>query len=263
MNTDFCGSSNEPAVTVCDTTSLLNQLTMVPILTSRFSNVKSSIFEEMIGASGPPASGVGDGGTGVDVTGTFVAVGTGLEVASSTVAMGSSVAVGRAVGVPVLVTGALVGSGVEVGTGVVEGVGLGGIEITVSGTGEGATVGCCGGVEGAVPGPALEHATPMTISMARAAAKACFGPDDNTFSVTSRNLLRGAKHRSIRLLGRSVPGSGRTSSRKADVRPDSFARALNLIRSDHPFRIFQLDADIGMSKNRDGIDRRSRGVIEP
>ncbi len=257
LNTAGCGSSNDPAVTVCFTPSLLNQLTMVPTLTSRSSNVKSSILEEMIAGPGAPAAGVGDGGTGVDVTGRDVAVGTGLEVACSAVAAGSAIAVGCAVTVPVLI-----GRGVEVGAGVAEELGLGGMEIAVAGTGAGATVACSGGVKGTVPGPELEHATPMSVNMATAAAKACLVRRGIKISVTGRNLLDGTQHSPIRLSGQSIPGSGHTSSRKAGFRPDITAKALNLIRSDHAFRIFHLGADIGRSKNRDGIYRRARGVIE-
>ena len=65
LNTSRCGASNDPAVTVCCALSLLNQLTIVPMLISRSSNLKSSIFEEIITLLGAAASGVGDGGSGV------------------------------------------------------------------------------------------------------------------------------------------------------------------------------------------------------
>ena len=152
-NTSRCGSLNVPAVTVCCAPSLLSQLTIVPMLISRSSNLKSSIFEEIITLLGAFASGVDDGvGGGVGVAGADVAVGTGLDVACSVVgtgcavAVGSAVAVGCTVAVSVLIagaTGAMVGRDAEVGSEAAEGAALGGTGVTVADTVAGATADCC------------------------------------------------------------------------------------------------------------------------
>ncbi len=156
MNTPGSGASNEPAVTVCGALSLLNQLTIVPTPTSRSSNEKFSIFEEIIVALAASASGVGDGGGGVDVAGMEVAVGTGLDVASWTTATGSAVAVGSAVADaagsvvavgsadvgPALVPGVFVGSAVDAVTGAIGAAGAGGTGTTTAGAGGGATEAC-------------------------------------------------------------------------------------------------------------------------
>ncbi len=137
LNTSGCGVSNDPAVTVCATPSSLIQLTIVPTLTSRSSNAKFSIFEEIIAGLAASASGVGDDevrievagvgddGIGVEVAGAGVAVGAGLTLACSAVGTGSAVAAGSEVAGAVPGTGALAfRDGVEVGSDAVKGVGL-------------------------------------------------------------------------------------------------------------------------------------------
>lgn len=122
------------------------------MLISRSSNLKSSIFEEIITLLGAFAAGVGDGGGGVGVAGDDVAAGTGLDVVCSmagtgcAVAVGSAVAVGCTVAVSTLLTGAMgaiVGRDAEVDSEAVEGAALGGTGVTVADTVAGATADCC------------------------------------------------------------------------------------------------------------------------
>ncbi len=148
LNTPGSGASNDPEVTVCGAPSLLNQLTIVPTPTSRSSNEKFSIFEEINVALAASASGVGGGGGGVEVAGTDVVVGTGLDVASWTTAKGSAVALGKDVTVgsadevPALVAGVCVGRGVDALTGAIGAAGAGGTGTTAAVAGGGATGAC-------------------------------------------------------------------------------------------------------------------------
>ena len=228
LNTAGCGALDDPAVTVCGTPSLLNQFTMVPRLTSRSSKAKSSIFEEMIVGLEGVASGVGDGGVGVEVTGADVAVGTGLDV-------GSVDDVGSAAAVLVLTTGVSMVRAVEVGTGVAVGVGLGGAGIAVACAGDDAGA-CTWGVDMVGSGTELEQAATIIVSTATIAINARLGRDGIGSSVICGTLLGGTQSRPIRVKVRMAPGFGPTSSRGAELRPGRFARVLNLIRSDNYLR---------------------------
>ena len=239
------------------------------MLISRSSNLKSSIFEEIITLLGAFASGVDDGVGGVGVAGADVAVGTGLDVACSVVGTGSSVAVGSAVAagctVAVLVSagGAMVGRGAEVGSDAVEGAALRGTGVTVADTVTGATAACCGGAEGAGAGAALVQATPNTASAATTPAKRPLCPDGIRLSVTGQALFGINKHCTVQLVEGKFPGPGITTSRKTVIRHDCNSKALIFIRSDTSFRFFQSDADAWKLKDSDGIYRRARRVIEP